>query len=83
MVRLRGRREEMKFLILFKSGYEEEIDVDPEDLSYEYWVEFTERQNPYDAEDVPVSVDGVEMDNDGDWMYWVDERLGLDNGYVG
>ena len=66
----------------FGSGYEIDVNFNPEHLNDEYWVEITERQNPYDASDAPVAIiiDGrrVELDNDGGWMAELDEYIGVE-----
>ncbi len=66
----------------FESGYECDVNFDPENLNTEYWVEITERQNPYDASDIPIAIviDGsrVALDNDGAWLGVLDEYLDVD-----
>jgi len=63
----------------FRSGYETEVEFDPNNLPEEYWVEVTQRQNPYDAADNPVAIiiDGrrIAIDNDGSWLVELDEHL--------
>lgn len=66
----------VKFTVEFESGYETTVCIDREDATNtEYWVAITERQNPYDAMDEPLRVDGVELDEDGAWLETVDDRL--------
>lgn len=67
---------EVTFSVRFGSGYEDEAAIDYEGATTtEYWVEITQRQNPYDLGDQPVAVDGVELDEDGEWMTYVDSAL--------
>ncbi len=67
---------EVTFVVGFESGYEATASIERETaMTSEYWVEITQRQNPYDLSDEPVSVDGVELDSDGSWMDGVDRKL--------
>lgn len=65
----------------FGSGYETDVTFDMADLSTEYWVEVTQRQNPYDASDEPIAIiiqgRRITLDSDGGWMVGLDEYLGI------
>jgi len=50
--------------------------LDLEDVtSGEYWTAFTAAQNEYDLGDEPVAVDGIRLDDDGDWLIDVDDKI--------
>ena len=64
------------FNLQFCSGYEVLRTLALERvMCAEYWVEVTEAENPYDASDEVVAVDGVKIDPDGDWMSGFDAEL--------
>jgi hypothetical protein len=66
-----------KITVEFETGYETEVKIDIK--ANEYWVDITERQNPYDAADQPISivVDGehISLDEDGDWLITLEKNL--------
>ncbi len=65
-----------EFTVRFESGYEQTARIDRETATTsEYWTEITERQNPYDLNDEPAFVDGIEIDSDGEWQEYVDDKL--------
>lgn len=66
----------VEFTVRFRSGYEDTAIIERDTaLSSEYWVEITQRQNVYNLADEPVAVDGIDLDEDGEWMKYVDSKL--------
>ena len=64
------------FTLGFASGYETEITITRDAaMHHEWWVEFTQHQNPYDLADEPAAVDGIALDADGAWMAAVERKL--------
>lgn len=66
----------MKFMVEFESGYLSTAVINLETATQsEYWIEITQRQNPYDLSDKPVRVDGIALDEDGEWLEDIDAKL--------